>query len=331
MSIKFCWLVLSLHVIAGCVIAASLAPFFGDASNFYNYAKTIETVSDFLTWNGLQSFQNLNVFFVSYLYVDTLRAVLINSIVSLLFVVAIFFNDHFRKFVRFNQYSRVYALPLFVFFAPALVFRFGEPSREYIQSICLFLGGFFYGDGSLPGRAFVSLFIAAIVRPVAAPIFFLWLAFFGVYKRRLHIRLLSLVLFVFLMLIGRESSLVSFYYQKVVDYGGLLGADPNFALKATLNVFGDLNSFLTTRYSTIDRCFFFLDYIWRIVFMAVLFRRGGWLTLQFIVFSAVIVAVVYPFPHPRYFVPSLFFLAGYLQRKFLSGAGVELELPCQVR
>lgn len=290
------------HFALGLSFAVFAAPFYGDALNFLGYR---EALSDPLNWQ----FEDLNGAAVALLYGDVARSALVNTALLLFTWSVVRSSSNFRR-LQPLFYSATVALLL----SPSLVTRFGEPSREYPQSLLLFLGGSFALTNSPLSVLFLAT--ASIFRPVAAPSYFLW-SLLAIVYRRAGVRAAAVcatfvlgALFGLQAYIGPENAVLAFYQSRLGDYGGVLGDSPPIVWKVLLNVFGDVNAFAAPAYSTAERIVYLLDYVWRLwaIFLIVRSIRGIGVVLA--VFNTVVLALVLPFPHPRYFVPVIFFLLG---------------------
>jgi len=304
-----------LHICIGSAIAIFHGPFYGDAQNFYGYAESIGSVTEFLDWRDITSIQNYNVFFVSLIYDNAFQAAMINIFALFLFVrsshpmgIALARKQEATG-IDMRQY---YTIMLFIIVCPSIVVRLGEPSREYLQSLLLFLVGVYFNCGAPRVRWLLPLSMLVLIRPVAAPIYMLWLGFFWVLEKGLLMRVSYFFMLVALLLISGEFQVVQLYSEKSIDYDGVLGTSPDYYQKIVLNVLGDINSFASDQYQVFDRFVFFLDYLWRILFLILLLSRGGRVAFVFVTFATLIISALYPFPHPRYFVPALFFLGGVI-------------------
>ena len=306
-----------IHLCIGGALAFFNGEFYGDAKNFYGYSNEIGSAKDFLNWEDWTSIYNINVYFVSTLYGSALQAAIVNT-VALLYFISVLRN---KKLIIKRNYllrnNKHYLVVLFVILCPSIIARFAEPSREYLLSLSLFLVGFFYTLKNRRSLFWTMLCLAIMVRPIAAPIYILWFCFFWAMNKSVSIKIVLSCVFIVLASASQELEVIKLYSQKSEDYQGILSDAQPLVYKIFLNVFGDVNSFITDRYSGLERLVFFLDYIWRILILIYLVRHGGSKAFSFIVFAALITAIVYPFPHPRYFVPALFFLAGIVARHLI--------------
>lgn len=310
------------HICVGGAFALFHGPFYGDAQNFYGYAEEIGSLRDFLEWTDYTSIQNINVFFVSIIYGSAFQSAVINTLALLFFSSLL----HPKKILRDKKYTtsdiskfQLYVIASFVILCPSVIVRLAEPSREYLQAIFLFVVGFCFSSKGSHSLLWLALCLVILIRPVAAPIYLLWLGFFWVQSKRNLTKIIFLCLFLALIVASKELQIVQLYYEKSIDYDGVLGDSQALLDKMVLNVFGDVNSFVSNRYPMLDRIIFFLDYVWRLLFLASLLFRGGKAAFVFIVFASLIVSTFYPFPHPRYFVPALFFLGGIVYGRHMTG------------
>lgn len=304
-----------LHVCIGIAIIIFHGPSYGDSQNFYSYSESIDSIVEFINWNDVNSIYSFNVLFVSLVYKNTLQALIINFCCLLIFLR--FSNPKNiaidKKFLSLGIDTRKYYLIIFfILLCPSIIARLGEPSREYLQSLILFLLGLYFQASARSMRWLLPLFFVFLIRPVALPIYILWLAFFIVIKKNILSKILFFIIFIISLFLASDFSIVQMYSEKIDDYHGSLWVSPNFYQKILLNIFGDVSSFTSEQYPIFDRLLFLLDYLWRIFFLGLLIYRGRVMAFIFIIFSAVIIAAVYPFPHPRYFVPALFFLGGII-------------------
>jgi len=301
------------HVLVGLLIVVFNGPFYGDAQNFYGYAEEIRASNNFFEFLDISSTFNYNVYFVSMLYSSPFQSVVVNFL-SLLFFLRIIFsriNLLGKKFFVSNLVkANLYYFSFFIILCPSTIVRFGEPSREYLLSLLLFLVGFSFYANRAKLLFLSALSIAIMIRPVSAPLYILWISFIWISSKANTTKIFSTILFFILIIVLPELPIVQLYNDKLIDYDGVLLDSGNYVYKLIFNLFGDVNSFLTDRYPVFYRFVFFLNYVWRLIFIWFLLSRYKMLALFFILFTSLLIAVVYPFPHPRYFEPSLFFFAG---------------------
>jgi hypothetical protein len=310
-----------LHILAGSLLAIFHGPYYGDAENFYSYSESIGSYADFLSWKGLSSVYDYNIFIVSLIYRSAYQSILINSLALILFLVLSspkFLAYSVKKTIK-ERCNRTPLVIIFIFLCPSLIFRLGEPSREYLQGLLLFLSGAYLLTLGQKKIFLFFLSMAMFIRPVAAPIYMFWTIFFLSIRVKFFYKISLLFLFILFIYFSGEIEIIRMYFDdKVGDYEGVLVGGGGFFYKVILNIFGDINSFLSNRYDASDRVIFFLDYVWRILLLFYLVIKGGLNSFIFIIFSAILISSLYPFPHPRYFVPALFFLAGIIYSRQIS-------------
>lgn len=304
-----------LHVFIGIAIVVFHGPSYGDSQNFYSYAESIDSIFEFINWTDITSMYNYNVLFVSLVYKNILQALIIN-----LFCLFAFLRLSNPKNILINKrllipginIRQYYLVIFFILLCPSIFARLGEPSREYLQSLILFLLGLYFQANTRSMKWLLLLFFVFLIRPVALPIYILWITFFWVLKKNILSKAIFFLIIIFSLFYSSDIPIVQMYSEKIGDYHGSLWASPNLYQKILLNIFGDISSFASEKYPEFDRSLFLLDYLWRILFLGLLLFRGRVMAFIFIIFSAAIIAAVYPFPHPRYFVPALFFLGGII-------------------
>jgi len=305
-------LALLIHIIFGCLVVFLHGPFYGDAFNFYAYANNFRSTPGLLQWTDLTSVNDFNVAFVTLLYGNLVPPLIVNILCLFSFSLFVLKQKiYFRaNLISSSSLTKYYIAFYFLLLSPSILVRLGEPSREYLLSFLLFLLGYLFSINKRGLLFFLVLLLAILIRPVSAPIYLLWLTFFWSIHRGITVKCLLLTSFVFLLALLPSLPLLQFYNDKLSAYQGSLLPSSNIFLKSFFNVFGDINSFATDRYPLLDRLVFFLDYLWRILLIIWLLSRNFWITTLFILFSSLLFSTAYPFPHPRYFVPTLFFLSG---------------------
>lgn len=311
---KLLFLALSSNIILGVLVAIFLAPFYGDALNFYKYAEEFAQGGDLFFYDDIKSYQNINVLFVSYVYKNSTISSLVN-----LGAVLIFVKIHSLEIKKRGEiYPRndsawhtnnSHKMLCLVLLCPALIARFGEPSREFMQSLLLFTCGMYLYRSRT--NFLICLSMASLIRPIALPLYLLWLFFCEIYRRNVYLSIIYIFLiFILTKNYSSQIELIGFYNEKIIDYEGVLGEQPTLPLKIILNIFGDVNSFFSAQYPLAERIIFLFDYIWRIIVLVALLKIRNIGIVLLIFFASLLISLFYPFPHPRYFIPVLFFLLG---------------------
>jgi len=300
-----------LHVTIGVCLSLFHGIFYGDAINFYNYREFLDFSFDL---EFIELVQNVNVGFVSVIYETPMQCLFVNFLTVLIFNYLISYALRVKAIKGLDSDKNLkifYILSVLVILCPSVVARFGEPSREYMQNLLLFLAGVLLTI-SLKRFAVCLLFVV-LIRPVMFPIYFLWLGFVYVYrKKREYILLYVFLTIISITLAANNSQVLNFYSERIIDYYGILGENNSVIYRLALNIFGDFNSFYTDNYDYSERLLYLLDYLWRFIFIFYLIKFGRGFSLIFIIYGATLISLVFPFPHPRYFIPLLFFIAGLL-------------------
>ena len=204
-----------LHVMIGVFLSLSHGIFYGDAINFYSYREFLDFSFDL---NFIDLIQNINVGFVSIVYATPLQCFFVNILTviilnnSISYVLSISSSKHVNSIKHLKVF---YILTALVILCPSVITRIGEPSREYMQNIFLFLAGVFLTI-SLKRFAFF-LFIIVLIRPVMLPIYFLWLGFVHVYRKKQRYVLLYMCLTIVSIVFALdEFSKFNFYSEKSI-------------------------------------------------------------------------------------------------------------------
>ena len=295
--------------------------FFGDATQFYNtyhhYLKTFNFCSSYF-------FSLANTVFVSSIYnfLGDITPYLINSI--FLFLFFIFLK---RKLINrsssFKNYKIILILLLSLILYPPFIIRFTEPSREYLLFISLFIIGASYTE--IGFNKINKLFSALIllIRPVYLPIYCLWLFPLDlkkIIKKKFIIIPISLVILSLLYLNldlnfinGFCSGLRENYNAFKTNYQPSNNFfENNIFKRVVLNIFGDINSFLSNKYSIFTRFFYLITYIDRLFILFLLLKIFGIKTSRYLIYASFTIALFSQFPHPRYLEPYYYLLSGFL-------------------
>ena len=264
----------------------------GDAYSFVGYREV------FLV-EGVTSFADLNTYFIAMLYWSKVTSYLINGAFVLFFITLISIITYRQRFAL---------TPIMLLFLNSLwITRMAEPSREFLLFIISFVLGL-----CLASRSYVLciclLAMLILIRPVFTPIFLLWVITPFVSFSVISLLVLGIVAFVHF---AHELEIFRYYHAKQVEFAGIVTADfaNFFPYKFVMNIFGGINSFLKND-SVTGTLNFLFGYLWRMISISwLLLSAPKCLTAFF--GTIVLVSAAYPFPHPRYVEPSIYFCLGF--------------------
>ncbi len=318
-------------MILGVMIASIHGPFYGDALNFYGYAKAFSDSNEIISDEFIVTFQNLNVLVVSLLYEDVIQSIFINGalIFSCFYILlrSDFVKEKINILSRFDR-KKYYALVSIVFLCPGLIARFGEPSREYILFLTLFMTGIFLVLANNELYKYLFVIPALLVKPIYLPFMVFFVIVFKFINTNKYVNLIIFIMaLLFFIKIYDDAVLLIFYNDKISDYNGILVDGGDFLSRMLLNVFGDVNSFYTDRYSLFERIIFLSDYIWRLVMISFIVKHGRFNSVIILLLISGLFTLVNPFPHPRYLIPGLFFIAGIIAGSILVGLESYYKVP----
>jgi hypothetical protein len=221
-------------------------------------------------------------------------------------------------------------LSWYVLLCPQIVFRYWEPSKEFGICIMLLVCGILANakttkDVVLSITAFA---IAAYYRPYAvigyAGAWAIWhksnqLTSTSNNKKGSVRKLLCTGIWLCLLVLAIRGILSNFGGDMFDDWviigsKGILGERISNPLSIVpiglLNILGGLNVFVKANNLDLVTFVYFIDWLWRILLIAVLILKRRIRLLLYIVSIAILLASVVPFSHPRYLLPFIAFGIG---------------------
>ena len=318
---------------------------FGDGSNFKSYAQlytcNLIELNQHIGNSSIASWSVLNTYGVSCIYSNKWLGIAFN-VAILLFLSSPFFWNLFKKGEATPLSNISINISALYLSSPLVLMRFYEPSREYMLCYGIFISSWAFFSGKSSQKTFlllsIGLLMSSIARPVYLPVIILVFAISSlilgkrvcpedslsgliikVFTLRamnvgsIIITFLGLGFSVAILFLFASSSIeLTSLYDKSGEYSGVMSDfDRNsyfwLPLQACLNVFGGVKYLITA--NLFDFVYAISEMIWRFLVLFFIVRYLRFRGIVCIAFYAIIVSLLYPFPHPRYLLPLFFVLS----------------------
>jgi len=298
------------------LITSSDSGYFGDAENYRRASAYCNSIPDFSNNNYIAAC----VLSGNHLLMLTINITLLATAAWTIYLLLRHNQSSYGyKFSSFLQIlkSQTYSFSVLALISPQIIFRFGEPAKEFILYIGLFsIGNLFYDSKFGKTLLYPPLFLLILLtRPSAVPLEILcmgtWIIIASACKDNLRAHWKSMLTYaisctvvsILVRILLYDIIMIRFpdYY-----YGNLSNIIRNplsVPVVSVYNLIGGINSVIGFAALTKANCVYTLDYLWRILFWIYIIRQSKMRLTLYILLCSILAAGFIPYPNPRYLLP----------------------------
>jgi len=290
--------------------------YFGDAENYRRASAYCNSIPDFSNNNYIPAC----IFSGNHLLMLTINiTILATAAWTVYLLLRQIQSSHGYQFSSFLQIlkSQSYSFSLLTLISPQILFRFGEPAKEFILYIGLFSVGNLFYDTKWEKTVLYPplLLLILLTRPSAVPLEIIclatWIIVTSALKHKLRPQfklMLTYVICCTIVSILLRTLLYDIIMIRFPDYyyGNLSNIIRNpfsVPVVSVFNLIGGINSVIGFAPLTKANLVYTLDYLWRILFWIYLIRQSKMRLVLYIVLCSILAAGFIPYPNPRYLLP----------------------------
>ena len=234
--------------------------------------------------------------------------------------------------------SYIAFLTIWALFFPEILFKFGEPSKEYLVYYPLFIMGIaaYLRTSSMFIFAIIGSLITIVGRPESFPLYIICIIIYFAIdkfiedieasKRPLNLWLTMVAALVLGPIALKYLVFNVVDFQAPTDYHGILGKNYVYSawsapIVTLLNLFGGIRTTLFAQelsdFRVVTAVYTF-NYLWKACLYIFILKERRLVLGLYLLASASLLASVYPYPHDRYMIPIFAIGAGMEAGKMLN-------------